>query len=56
MPYSVVIGDKEIESGKKSPRIRDDLKKNDNESSLTIGDFLTTVTNESRDRLAKTSL
>jgi threonyl-tRNA synthetase len=56
VPYSVVIGDKEIESGKISPRIRDDLKNNDKESSLTIGDFLTSVTNESRDRLAKTSL
>ena len=56
IPYSVVIGEKEIESGKVSPRIREDLKKNDKDSLLAVSDFLNVVVKESKDRLQKTSL
>ena len=56
VPYTIVIGEKEIESGKVSPRIREDLKKTDKESNLLISDFLDSVAKESKDRLQKTSL
>ena len=56
VPYSVVIGEKEIESGKLSPRIREDLKKNDEASMLPVGDFLDIVANESKNRSSTTSL
>jgi threonyl-tRNA synthetase len=56
VPYSVVIGEKEIESGKLSPRIREDLKKKDKDFVLTVSAFLSAVAKESKDRLQKTSL
>jgi len=56
VPYAIVIGEKEIESGKISPRIREDLKKTEKETSLLISDFLSSVAKESKDRLQRTSL
>ena len=55
VPYTVVIGDKEIESGSIMPRIREDLKSKNDESKLSINDFLELVAKESRDKVLKSS-
>jgi threonyl-tRNA synthetase len=56
IPYTIVVGDKEIESGMVIPRIREDLKTSDNESKLSVEDFLRNIYTESSNRDTKTSL
>ncbi len=56
IPYSVVIGDKEIESGEVTPRVRKDIEVQDQHASLGITEFLKTVSNEDKSRVTKTSL
>lgn len=56
VPYSMVIGDKEIESGKVSPRLRSDMEINKTHEPLPIDNFLHTVVNEAKSRVAKSSL
>jgi threonyl-tRNA synthetase len=56
VPYTIVVGDKEIESGSITPRIRDDLKTSDQDVNLSVSDFFSSVVKESNDRVLKTSL
>jgi threonyl-tRNA synthetase len=56
VPYTIVIGQQEIESSKLKPRIRDDIKNSDNENSYSIDDFLGLVGKESEERLSKSTL
>ncbi len=56
VPYTVVIGEKEIESGKISARIRGDLDVKVEHDPLEVDRFLQTISNQSRSRAAKTSL
>jgi len=56
VPYTIVIGDKEIESSQVTPRIRQDMKVQEGDSSLGIDEFLKTVANEAKSRVHKTSL
>lgn len=56
VPYTVVIGEKEIASGKLSPRIRRDMVVQEGEGSISLEEFLKTVSNEARSRINKTSL
>lgn len=56
IPYTIVIGEKEIENGKATPRIRQDLVVNDSHLELTMDGFFKTVRNESLMRVNKTSL
>lgn len=56
VPYTVVIGEKEIASGKLSPRIRRDMVVQEGEGSISLEEFLKTVSNEARSRVNKTSL
>lgn len=56
VPYTVVIGEKEIESGKVVPRIRKDLEVEPRHDAHKVDDFLQTVANEARSRASKTSL
>jgi threonyl-tRNA synthetase len=56
IPYSVVVGEKEIESGEVLPRIRKDMEVNDEHTSRTVEEFLKTVANEAKSRASKTSL
>ena len=49
IPYTVVLGEKEILSGKVSPRIRGDLK-NGPEVELSIQDFIAHIAQESTNR------
>lgn len=56
VPYALVIGQKEIENGEVTPRIRQDLAVSDKSTSYTINEFLKTVANEAKSRVSKTSL
>ena len=56
VPYAVVVGDKEIESGDIIPRIREDLRVSTKESKIPVNDFLKIIAKESKDRVSKSSL
>lgn len=56
VPYTVVIGEKEIESGKLSPRVRKDMEVSTEHEPRTVEEFLGTVANEAKSRVSKTSL
>lgn len=56
IPYVVVIGEKEISSGKLLPRIRKDMEVKEGEQSITAEDFLKTIVHEAKARTTKTSL
>jgi threonyl-tRNA synthetase len=56
VPYSVVIGEKEIETGELTPRIRKDIAVSDESRSYTVEEFLKTVAHEAKSRVNKTSL
>lgn len=56
VPYTLIIGEKEIESVKVTPRIRKDLAVSEEAHDHAISDFLKTVANETKSRVQKTSL
>lgn len=56
VPYSIVIGEKEIETGEVVPRVRKDIEVNPNHEARTVEEFLKTVANEAKSRVNKTSL
>lgn len=56
VPYTLVIGEKEIETGRVMPRIRGDLSVIAAHPDLEIEDFLKTVRNEAKMRVTKSSL
>jgi threonyl-tRNA synthetase len=57
VPYTLVIGEKEVETAKLSPRVRNDLAVEDREErSYEVDQFLTSVANEARARASKSSL
>ncbi|GAC1387757.1 MAG: threonine--tRNA ligase [Candidatus Saccharimonadales bacterium] len=56
VPYTLVIGEKEMETGNVQPRIRADIAVQDGEGSLSIDSFLKTVAHEAKARINKTSL
>jgi threonyl-tRNA synthetase len=56
VPYTVVIGDKEIDSGEVLPRIRKDIEVSESHQSVKVAEFLQTVANEAKARVSKTSL
>jgi len=56
VPYTAVIGEKEIAGGDVTPRIRKDLVVSDEAKSYTVDEFLKTVANEAKTRVSKTSL
>jgi threonyl-tRNA synthetase len=56
VPYTMVIGEKEIESGELTPRIRKDMVVQESTKHYTVDEFLNTVANESQARVSKTSL
>ena len=56
IPYTLVIGEKEIETGEVTPRIRHDMVVNENTQSRTLEEFLKTVAHEVKSRVSKTSL
>lgn len=56
VPYTVVIGEKEMESGELMPRIRKDMSVTEGEQPVTVEEFLKTVAHEAKSRVSKTSL
>ena len=56
VPYTVVIGEKEIAGGELQPRIRKDIEVGDNHDSHTAEEFLKTVAHEAKSRVSKSSL
>jgi threonyl-tRNA synthetase len=56
VPYSLVIGEKEIESGKVTPRIRSDIAVKNEHGEHEIENFMRTVANEAKSRITKSSL
>lgn len=55
VPYMLVIGQKEIETGKVLPRTRNDLVVHEMTDPIGIDNFLQSVANESKSRVAKSS-
>ncbi|MGH7194364.1 MAG: His/Gly/Thr/Pro-type tRNA ligase C-terminal domain-containing protein, partial [Candidatus Saccharimonadales bacterium] len=56
VPYTVVVGDKEIGSGEVTPRVRSDIAVSDEPTSLGAEEFLKTVAHEAKARITKTSI
>lgn len=56
VPYSLVIGEKEMETGKVTPRIRADIAVDNEHTDHGIENFLRTVANEAKSRINKSSL
>ena len=55
VPYTIVIGEKEVESNETTPRIRSDISVQP-ETPIKISNFLKTVSNEARARTSKTTM
>ena len=55
VPYTVVIGEKEMAGNDLMPRIRKDLEVQPEHKAVTIEEFLNTVANEAKSRVSKTS-
>jgi threonyl-tRNA synthetase len=56
VPYTLVIGEKEIAGNDFVPRIRKDLVVSEEARSYSLDEFLKTVSNETKSRVSKTSL
>jgi threonyl-tRNA synthetase len=56
VPYMIIAGEKEIESGKVLPRIRKDMVVHELTESIDVDNFLQSVANESKSRVSKSSL
>lgn len=56
IPYTLVIGGKEVETGKVMPRIRKDIEVQSEQEAVTIDEFLKTVAHEAKGRVTHTSL
>ena len=56
VPYTVVLGEKEIGGAELLPRIRNDLAVSEDTKSYTPEEFLKTIANEAKSRVSKTSL
>lgn len=56
VPYTLVIGQKEVEAGQLVPRVRKDMEVHPEHTPLTVDEFLKSVANEAKSRVSKTSL
>jgi threonyl-tRNA synthetase len=56
VPYTVVLGEKEMSGEEVTPRIRKDLEVQPDVASRTMDEFLKTVAHEAKSRVNKTSL
>jgi threonyl-tRNA synthetase len=55
VPYTLVIGEKEAESGEVTPRIRSDMQVGEPKA-MKVDNFLQSVANEAKSRVSKSSL
>ena len=56
VPYTIVIGEKEVSNGIVTPRVRSDIAVIDTHPELHYEQFLQTVANEAKSRIIKSSL
>ncbi len=56
VPYTIVVGEKEVNDGVVSPRLRQDIAVMDVQSELHYEQFFKTVANEAKSRVNKSSL
>jgi threonyl-tRNA synthetase len=56
VPYTLVLGQKEVETGEVMPRIRKDMEVSEQHQAHTLDEFLKTVAHEAKSRVNKTSL
>lgn len=56
VPYTLVIGQKEVESGSVMPRIRKDIEVEEKQEPVSVDEFLGTVSNEAKSRVTQTSM
>lgn len=56
IPYTVVVGEKEIETGQLMPRVRKDMEVQADQESIGVEEFLKTVAHEAKGRVTHTSL
>ena len=56
VPYTVVVGEKEIASGLVTPRLRRDIEVSDTHAELSAEEFLKTVANETKSRVTNSSI
>lgn len=56
VPYTLVLGEKEMASGEVVPRVRSDMEVQTPHQPCNIENFLKTVRNEAKSRVSKTSL
>ena len=56
VPYTLVLGEKEIASGEVVPRVRSDMEVEAPHQPRSVEEFLKTVTHEAKGRVSKTSL
>jgi threonyl-tRNA synthetase len=56
VPYVVVIGEKEIETGELLPRVRKDLEVSEEHEPHTVEEVLKTIAHDTKSRVTKTSL
>lgn len=56
VPYTLVIGDKEVQSQEVVPRVRSDLSVQSGDAAVSVKEFLETVAHEAKSRVTHTSL
>ena len=56
VPYTVVIGEKEIRMDRMTPRVRKDIEVIPAHPELNFEEFLKTVANEAKGRVTKSSM
>lgn len=56
IPYTLVIGEKEISSGEVMPRVRQDIEVQEDSKPIAVEEFLKTVVNEAKSRVTHTSI
>jgi threonyl-tRNA synthetase len=56
VPYTLVIGEKEVESSKLMPRIRKDIEVDEKQEPIGVEEFLRTVEHEAKSRVTHTSM
>lgn len=56
VPYTLVIGEKEVSTKKVQPRIRKDMEVQEQHSVLGVEEFLKTTANEAKSRVTQTSI
>lgn len=56
VPYTIVVGDKEVQSGQVMPRVRSDMSVQKGDEAVGVPEFLKTVAHEAKSRVTHTSL